>query len=159
MPSEFCTVTFVTEIESLSEMGFLFSLVILWDRYCCDSSCNKGFWCLRAHGLLYVHHRAEQSGFGCALVGCWQIPRAVELQSYRIRNLLQKSSRPTTVHIFTAVLPTWSWNPAARGILLLPNTTEFWVLPSTELIYKSSSLDKKSASLILLFCIRLEVLF
>lgn len=102
-------------------MGFLFSVVILWD--CCDNSCDKGFWCLRAHGLLEVHPRAEQSGLDCALVGCWQIPRALGLQRYRARKHLQKSSRPTLVHIFTAILPTW--NPAAGEVLHMPNTMEF----------------------------------
>lgn len=162
MPSKFGAATFVSEIEPPFKMGFLFSLVILWDRYYGDSSCGKGFWCLRAHGLLDVPHRVEQSGPGCALAGCWKIPRAAGLQTYRARNHLQKSSRPTSVHIFTAVLQTGSWNPAARGILQVRNTLDFWVQPSTELIYKSSSLNKTPASLILLFCIRkirLEILF
>lgn len=129
VPPQFCVATFFTEIYYPFEMGFLFLQVILWYKHYCDRSWDKACsWCLRAHGLLDVHCKAEQSGLGCALVGyCW-IPTAVGLyKNYSARKHLQKLSRPTQIHTLTAVLPTCSWNPPATGILRGP-TTSFPVL-------------------------------
>lgn len=162
MPSEFCAATSVTEIESPFEIAFLSSLVILWDRYCCDSSCNKGFWCLRAHGLLEMHHRAEQSGLGCALLGCWQIPRAAGLQSYRPESISRNhpdQPQPTSSQLLYLLGLEILQQEEFYKCLTVWN---FCILPSMELIYKRSFLNEKSASLILLFCLmknRLEISF
>lgn len=107
MPSQFCVVTFFTEIYFPFEIGFLFLQVILWYKYFCDHSCDKAYsWCFRAHGPL--DRRAELSGFSSALVSFWWIPRAAGLQNYSARGHRQKTSRPTTIHILTAVLPACS---------------------------------------------------
>lgn len=119
MPSQFCVATFFTKIYYPFEMGFWW--VFSSYKYCRGSSCDKACpWCLRAHGPLDVHRSAEQSGLGCASVGCWWIPWAAGLQGYSARKHLQKSSRPTLIHILTAVLPTGSWNPLVTGILQVP---------------------------------------